>query len=335
VPLVKIAVVTPVLDDWRAFGRLLQELSVLVTDLPFALEIVAVDDGSSVSFKGCPPALMAGVIHGIEIVRLGLNLGHQRAIAIGLVEIARREDLAGVFVMDCDGEDRPADLPKLFAASRDYPGRIIVARRVQRSERQFFKIGYAIYKFAFALLTGQRIYFGNFCFMPMTCVRRLVFMSEIWNNLPAAILRSRIGYFPVATARGSRYFGRSRMNWTALIAHGLSAMSVYIDVVFVRILFGALIVAGMTLLGIIASVAIRFVTSLAIPGWTTTVVGVLSLLLMQVLVLVVPMLLLVLAGRNSRPIVPFADASIFVAARQRYELEPLPPTTEMRIDQLR
>lgn len=330
----KIAVVTPVLDDWPAFGRLLQEISVLATDLPFALEIVAVDDGSSVSYEPSFPALTADAICGVEILRLGLNLGHQRAIAIGLVGIARREDLDGVFVMDCDGEDRPADLPRLFAASRDNPGRIIVAQRVQRSERHAFKAGYAVYKFLFALLTGRHIYFGNFCFMPMACVRRLVFMPEIWNNLPATILRSRISYSPVQTARGSRYFDRSRMNWAALIAHGLSAMSVYIDVVFVRILVGALIIAAMTLLGIAAAVAIRFVTSLAIPGWTTIVVGVLGLLLMQVIVMVVPMLLLVLAARNTRPIVPFVDAGVFVATRQRYESNHCHSTVEMQTDQL-
>jgi len=86
-------------------------------------------------------------------------------------------------------------------------------------------------------------------------------------------------------------------------------------------LFGAAIVAGVTLAGIAAAVAIRLLTPLAIPGWTTTVVGVLSLLLAQIVMMVVAMLLLVLAGRNSRPIVPMADSSIFVAARQRYELQ--------------
>ena len=111
------------------------------------------------------------------------------------------------------------------------------------------------------------------------------------------------------------------MNWVSLVAHGLSALSVYIDIVFVRMLFGAAIVAGVTLAGIAAAVAIRLLTPLAIPGWTTTVVGVLSLLLAQIVMMVVAMLLLVLAGRNSRPIVPMADSSIFVAARQRYELQ--------------
>jgi hypothetical protein len=330
----KIAVVTPVLDDWPAFGRLLEEISVLGAELPLLLEIIAVDDGSKVPFELQSAGIASSLIRSIEIIQLAVNLGHQRAIATGLADIARREDLDGVFIMDCDGEDRPADLPKLFAASQDYPGLIIVARRAQRSERRSFKTGYAVYKFLFALLTGQRIYFGNFCFMPMACVRRLAFMPETWNNLPAAILRSRICHFSVATARGSRYFGRSRMNLATLIAHGLSAMSVYIDVAFVRILLGALIIAVITLLGIALAVAIRFMTSLAIPGWTTVVVGVLSLLLMQVAVMVVPMLLLVLASRNSRPMVPFVDAGVFVAGRQRYEPEPLSDMFEMRTDRL-
>lgn len=161
----------------------------------------------------------------------------------------------------------------------------------------------------------------------MVCLRRLVFMPEIWNNLPAAILRSRIRHVPVATARGIRYFGRSRMSWVALIAHGLSAMSVYIDTVFVRILFAAAIITVMTLLVGATAVVIRFATPLAIPGWTTTVVGLLGLLLMQVAVTVVAMLLLVLAGRNGRPFVPMADAHIFVMTRQRYQLNSRSPLT--------
>jgi hypothetical protein len=242
-----------------------------------------------------------------------------------LADIARREDLDGVFVMDCDGEDRPADLRKLLAASREHPGRIVVAQRAQRSETRFFKIGYAIYRLLFILLTGQRIYFGNFSFMPMGCVHRLVFMPEVWNNLAAAILRSRIGHVPVATVRGRRFVGRSRMNWIGLVSHGLSAISVYIDVVFVRVLLGGAFIMAMTLLGIGAAVVIRFATPLAVPGWTTMVVGVLGLLLMQVVAMVMGMLLLVLAGRNNRPIVPFVDAGMFVASRQRFNLERSPP----------
>jgi hypothetical protein len=106
--LMKMAVLTPILDDWPAFGRLVQEISSLLVDLPLAIEIVAVNDGSTQPFDFSSLCVSAGVIRSIEILHLGLNLGHQRAIAI---DLAGRKDLDGVFVMDCDGEDRPADMP--------------------------------------------------------------------------------------------------------------------------------------------------------------------------------------------------------------------------------
>jgi hypothetical protein len=317
----RIAIVIPVLDDWQAFERLLGEISSVPTTLQVSFVIIAIDDGSSERFAPHALALPGGAIRSVEILQLALNLGHQRAIAVGLVEAARRDDLNAVLVMDGDGEDRPTDLPLLLETARRNPGRIVVAERAERSEGVLFRTGYRIYQKLFSLLTGRRINFGNFSFLPIDCVRRLVLMPELWNNLPAAILRSRIGYVATATSRGSRYAACSRMNWVSLVAHGLSALSVYIDIVFVRMLFGAAILAGVTLAGIAAAVAIRLLTPLAIPGWTTTVVGVLSLLLAQIVMMVVAMLLLVLAGRNSRPIVPMADSSIFVAARQRYELQ--------------
>jgi hypothetical protein len=49
--LMKIALITPILDDWLAFGDLVQEISSSLADLSLAMEIVAVDDGSSEPFE--------------------------------------------------------------------------------------------------------------------------------------------------------------------------------------------------------------------------------------------------------------------------------------------
>src|SRR5262249_6395913 len=151
----------------------------------------------------------------------------QRAIAVGLVDVAGRADLDGVIVMDCDGEDRPSDAAVLLAASGERPGQIVLAHRSRRSETRVFKIGYFIYKLTFRLLTGHWVSFGNFSVLPAWAVKRLVYMPDLWNNLPSALLRSRIPYSIVPTVRGTRYAGTSKMNLPALIVHGLSAMSVY------------------------------------------------------------------------------------------------------------
>jgi polyisoprenyl-phosphate glycosyltransferase len=147
----------------------------------------------------------------------------------------------------------------------------------------------------------------------MAAVRRLVHMPELWNNLAACVMRSRLKFVTVPIARGRRYHGASRMNLVGLIVHGLSALSVHIDTIFVRVLLGCALICTASLIGIVTVAVIRFATDFAIPGWASTMVGDLLIILMQTIVLVVAACLMMLAGRSARPIIPIADAGQFVA----------------------
>src|ERR1700724_3019583 len=107
----RIAVVTPVLDDWACFASLVGEISAQFTGSAIEFHICAADDGSVAGFD--PGGLLFprdSCVAGIEILRLALNLGHQRAIAVGLCELSRRDNIDAVLVMDSDGEDRPGDI---------------------------------------------------------------------------------------------------------------------------------------------------------------------------------------------------------------------------------
>ncbi|HEX4112475.1 MAG TPA: glycosyltransferase, partial [Stellaceae bacterium] len=233
----RIAIVTPVLDDWEAFQRLVAALGVALADADAVFDLIAVDDGSNSAFQisrlALPPE---GAIRAVTVVRLALNLGHQRAIAVGLTEAGSRADLDAVVVMDSDGEDRPEDVPRLLAESADSPDAVIFAQRSRRSESRLFKVGLWGYKKLFRLLARQSVDFGNFSLIPIAAVRRLCHISDLWNNLPATVMRSRLAYRRVPTRRGRRYAGESKMNFVALVIHGMSALSVYSDVIFVRLL---------------------------------------------------------------------------------------------------
>jgi hypothetical protein len=317
----RVAIVTPVLDDWRAFAMLVRRVAACVARETDWIEIVAVDDGSVDSFDPSTIPREPG-IDAIRVVHLALNLGHQRAIAVGLVTLSSRKDLDGVIVMDCDGEDRPEDIAPLLAASRAAPGQAILAHRAKRSESLMFKAGYGAYKFFFRMLTGRGISFGNFSVLPIASVRRLVHMPELWNNLPAAIIRSRMPFAPVHTIRGTRFAGQSKMNFPGLVIHGLSAMSVYTDFIFVRVLLGAGIVSVLSFLAICLVLAVRLGTALAIPGWATTVFGDLVIILFQATLMIVATSLMVLAGRSARPIVPIADAPVYIQSISELTLDP-------------
>jgi hypothetical protein len=310
-------VISPVFNDWDSFSILVLELSRQFAGTDLELHILAVDDGSSQTFELNALILPTNnCIRDIEVVHLAANLGHQRAIAVGLAEVRESNNNDLVIIMDSDGEDRPSDIVSLLSAAQQYPGSIIFASRIRRSEGLVFGIGYIIYKLVFRLLTGHTITFGNFCLIPMALARRLVHMSELWNNLASAIIRSRLGYQVIPIARGQRYAGISKMNLTSLIAHGLSAMSVSADLIFVRILIGCGLFSGLLMGGMALTVLIRFATDLAIPGWTTTVVGLLSIMLMQTVVLVAATTLMQLSGRNSRPTIPATDCGGFIERRQ-------------------
>src|SRR5437660_11528614 len=131
----RIAVVTPVLDDWACFASLVGEISARFTGSAIEFHIYAIDDGSVSSFDPASLSLPRdSCIAGIEILRLALNLGHQRAIAVGLCELSRRDDVDAVLVMDSDGEDRPGDIAALLKAGRSDPSHIVLARRANRVE---------------------------------------------------------------------------------------------------------------------------------------------------------------------------------------------------------
>ena len=151
-----IAVVTPVLDDWACFSALVTEISNRYTGTDLIFHIYGADDGSmeSLDAKGIalPPD---SCVAAIEILHLALNLGHQRAIAVGLCAIADRAHFDAVLVMDSDGEDRPIDIAVLLAASLKHPAHVVLARRAKRSESLAFRFWYFVYKLGFHLLTGQ------------------------------------------------------------------------------------------------------------------------------------------------------------------------------------
>src|SRR6516164_3284366 len=149
-------IIVPVLNDESSLITLIHELSRVLKDQA-AVSLLVVDDGS------IPPIELVDVpLVGGQILTLSRNLGHQKAIAIGLA-YAVAKDLADVFVvMDADGEDRPEDVPRLLAAleSGTESGpelSVVVARRMKRHERLAFRAFYQLYRLLFFLLTGHRI----------------------------------------------------------------------------------------------------------------------------------------------------------------------------------
>lgn len=143
-------------------------------------------------------------------------------------------------------------------------------------------------------------------------------MSELWNHLAGAVVRSRAPVVRLKTVRGHRYAGRSTMNFVSLIVHGLSAMAVFSDMLFVRTLVASLLLAALGVLGIVATLLLRFFTDLAIPGWATNVVGMAAIILLQGLTLSATSAFMILSNRSNLHFLPAVHGATFV--RQTKEI---------------
>jgi len=309
----KVVILMPVYNDWDSFGTLLGEIDQVLSGRGLELSIVAVDDGSN---QPCNLSKQSfekpGTIQRIEVLRVARNLGHQKAIALGLAYVSETLAPDSVIVMDCDGEDRPADLPGLLEEGTQAPVAVIFARRARRSEGLTFRFFYAIYRLFFRLLTGQPISFGNYCLIPRDLLQRVVFLPEIWNHFAAGIMRSRLPHRSIPTARGKRYAGDSRMNFIALVLHGLSAISVYLDVAAVRLIVFSLVIILAVVIGFLALLYTKYLTALAIPGWATTVAIGLTVIFFQLIFFLTFLSFLVLTMRSNRQFIPAKDYRDFI-----------------------
>jgi glycosyltransferase involved in cell wall biosynthesis len=309
----RVCLVIPAYNDWESVTSLLVELGRIGREHDLHYRVILVDDSSTHPAPDAWPKLELSTIESVKIVRLACNLGHQRAIAVGLV-ISRDEmsSCNAAVVMDGDGEDRPLDIPRLIASAAAHPGAVICARRARRSEPLLFRLGYLTYKLVFGTMTGVSIDFGNFCLIPGTTLRAVVSQAGIWNHLAATLTRSRVPLIKIDTARGERYAGQSKMNFVSLIVHGLTAIAVYADVALVRIVLLAMGLAVCAFLGIIVTACVRLATPYAIPGWASGVAGTLSVLLFQAVLIPVIGVFVVLSLRTARTVIPVVDAKDFV-----------------------
>ena len=272
----KLIVVAPVFEDTEASTILFSELAKSCgTDI----HIVAVDDGSvrqPLTLQGIQDANVSGTV-----IKLKRNVGHQRAIAVGLGYVAEHfSQIDRVVVMDSDGEDLPETIGNLLDDLDTTEVDVVVAQRKSRVETLRFKTFYLVYKWLFNLLTGRKISFGNFMVMTGPAVRRLASMGELATHVAGTVLVSRLRWRTCAVDRGPRYAGKSKMNFVGLALHGFKGLMIFAEDVLVRVGIACAGVAVLSLLGVTAAVVLKAI-GYATPGWFSVVLGLLLLVFLQ------------------------------------------------------
>lgn len=301
-------IVMPVYNDWISFYSVTDEIRSLYAANKRIL-ILAVNDGgekNSNDIRDLEPGLHIGILN------LFRNLGHQKAIAIGLTYATSNFDFESVIVMDCDGEDKPADIQVLLDNSNS--NKVLFAKRTKRKEGLVFRFFYSVYKRIFKILTGTDISFGNFCLLKKEMAGKITYVSETWSHFSGGIVKSKVPYDLLPLERGKRIDGKSKMNFQSLVLHGLSSISVHIETVSVRILLSSMVLLLSSVFAISVVVYVKLFTNLAVPGWTSNMVIALILIFLVSLVLSLLLIFIILNSRGQKNFIPALESQIFISS---------------------
>ena len=228
----KIKILIPVYNDWKAVSKLVDEINNLSIDPQFQISIFIVNDASNhdrpVEEKDLDN------INSIKILNMKINQGHTRCIATGLKYIYEKEDFDYVIPMDGDGEDRPEEIKEFLNQIENSNDRPIVGERIKRSEDFLFKSCYQIHKLITLTFTGKSIKYGNFTCLPKTTVEKMINEKATWNSFSGSLKKIEKDLLSIPSIRGTRYHGPSQMNFSSLMKHSLSIISVFRSTVLIR-----------------------------------------------------------------------------------------------------
>jgi glycosyltransferase involved in cell wall biosynthesis len=125
-----VSVVVPVKDEAENVAALAREIDAALKDQPDH-EIIFVDDGSRDSTPEKLMRLKSEIAH-FKPLRHARNLGQSRAILTGI--LAAKGDT--IVTLDGDGQNDPADIPKLLVLLRSDSGLAMVSGvRVKRQDK--------------------------------------------------------------------------------------------------------------------------------------------------------------------------------------------------------
>jgi glycosyltransferase involved in cell wall biosynthesis len=209
----RIVAAIPVLDDWESLAILLERLDAVAARESWSCAVLAIDDGSADPGAARCLARPYAALESVEVLQLARNLGHQRAIAIGLSFLHEERSGDVVVVMDGDGEDRPEDIPRLLEEyERQGASRVVFAQRSRRSEGLAFRLCYQIYRLLHWILTGIAVRVGNFSLMPFERLATFVVVSRPGTTTPRRCSRR---------ASRTRWSDRPRSAHPRRLAHEL------------------------------------------------------------------------------------------------------------------
>jgi polyisoprenyl-phosphate glycosyltransferase len=266
---VELSVVVPVYGCAGSLGPLYERLDTTLSPLVGSWELIFVDDRSPDESWSTLERLAASDPR-VRAIRLSRNFGQHAAITAGLAEATGRWTV----VMDCDLQDRPEDVPQLYAAALDGYDVVFGRRRRDRANDGWFRrlAGRAYFGLLNKVLgTSITSEYGTFSIVSDRVRRAFLSLHDAERHYLFILYWLGFRQTTVDVGRDARFEGRSSYTFARLVKHALAGVFFQTTVLLRWIVYlgFALSLAGVLLAGYFIFV---YVARTPYPGWTSLAV---------------------------------------------------------------
>lgn len=267
---VKISFVVPVYGCPDALEELHARIHATCGALAVEPELVMVDDCCP---RGSWAVLqkLAAADPAVRAVRLSRNFGQHPAIQAGL----RQATGDWIVVMDCDLQDQPEELAKLYARAKE-GAHVVRAVRSQRQDSPGRRlISWLFYKML-SWLTGveHRREIANFGIYSRKAIDALISWNEIDLYFPAAIQWVGFRSADVDIQHAPRKHGKSSYSFGALLRLSMSVIIAFSDKPLRLAVQSGFFVSALSFAMGLTLFVSALMRAFTVPGWATIVVSI-------------------------------------------------------------
>jgi glycosyltransferase involved in cell wall biosynthesis len=266
-PVTELSVVIPVYGCRECLQALHERLTGVLQRLVRDYEIVYVDDRSPDCAWTTLTDLAASDSR-VRAVRLSRNFGQHAAITAGLAKAAGR----WVVVMDCDLQDPPESIPRLYAKANEGFD-VVYARRKNRHHSGFRRIAAAGYFRLLNVFSGMKLdgEYGSFSVISRKVVDAFLALGDADRHY--LLILNWLGFesTSIDIDHEERFAGTSSYTFSRLMKHALDGVMFQTTKLLRWIAYAGFVVAALGVL-LAGFLVYSWAVNNPYPGWTSLAV---------------------------------------------------------------
>ena len=262
---IDISVIIPVYGCDKSLPKLYERLTASLESIVKKYEIILIDD--------CGPGNTWEIIQSIakidgsvKGIRLSRNFGQHIAITAGLEESIG----SWVVVMDCDLQDKPEEIVKLYEKAQSGVD-IVFAQRVDRQDSFFKKSASKLFYRVLGYLTETKLDYSvaNFGIYDRKVINAVLSMKEVHKFFPVMVRWVGFSSTSIKVSHAVRECGDTTYTFRSLIALSFGVMLSFSDKPLRLIVKVGFIVSAASVIYVLLITINVLFNGVTVEGWSS------------------------------------------------------------------